>query len=494
MAAPPLKITRADRPDTPLPLSQATNTHYQGDYRGALIDVGHADAADLAGKDLRGAIVLLHPTIFSDGENPPPGSSVTERMTVLKKAGAALALVIQSTQRYWSWGEGLWNADALPVAVIDESAGEALAKEIATHPVRIRATGTVSSPYAYYTTNGPRKSIPAQQQVVRQQQFATVQADYHQGPAADGYACRYAHFIEPGYPYAYGGYFPSCTLIGYPASRTEFLQDNGARWQFRAPATAPNLARETFYQNEGVLKAGQRLTEAPFKAPLLPCAAPLEPPLAPGLTTYTAGRTGDQITMSLTNLCGPKLDSFVFSDWEDHLNVALYLDGEQIGTDGNAGVDSADHVYRLVAEVDRDAAGLSKTSTHSKTEWTFHSAHTDEESALPLPQIGIDLPLGPDNYALRSQRQVVRLLPGHQQGAKDVPFTSVTASYSTDDGTTWHDVPVRHGNDDWEATIQPGVDNGFVSLRVSGTDKSGNSVTETVTRAYGLTGSKTDQR
>jgi hypothetical protein len=71
--------------------------------------------------------------------------------------------------------------------------------------------------------------------------------------------------------------------------------------------------------------------------------------------------------------------------------------------------------------------------------------------------------------------------------APDVRSMKAWASY--DDGKTWRAVDVKRTGKSYEATIDHpplGATNKYVGLRVQATDNAGNSVEQTVIRAYGL--------
>ncbi|MEV6235436.1 hypothetical protein [Lentzea sp. NPDC051838] len=55
---------------------------------------------------------------------------------------------------------------------------------------------------------------------------------------------------------------------------------------------------------------------------------------------------------------------------------------------------------------------------------------------------------------------------------------------SHDDGKTWQPTPVTQAGDAYTAQPEHPSGNGFVSLRSAATDASGNSVRQTVLRAY----------
>ncbi|MFD3947124.1 hypothetical protein [Streptomyces sp. NPDC058579] len=67
------------------------------------------------------------------------------------------------------------------------------------------------------------------------------------------------------------------------------------------------------------------------------------------------------------------------------------------------------------------------------------------------------------------------------RGGTDVDRVSV--QYSTDDGATWQEARVSGRNGERRVTV-PALKTGWVSLKVTAQDRSGASLTETVTRAY----------
>jgi hypothetical protein len=126
-------------------------------------------------------------------------------------------------------------------------------------------------------------------------------------------------------------------------------------------------------------------------------------------------------------------------------------------------------------------AGWTPYSTSTHTEWSFASAHTDEETALPLLSVDYDLD-GLDllNRAESKRKLELGLSIRDQEGS--VKAKALKAWVSYDDGTSWKETKVRHG----EAEIKHPKGAEFVSLRVQASDGAGNQVDQTVLRAYGL--------
>ena len=143
------------------------------------------------------------------------------------------------------------------------------------------------------------------------------------------------------------------------------------------------------------------------------------------------------------------------------------------------------------------------------TDWSFHSAPSDPAarlargaecapdpsrscSFLPLLFLTYDLPLNGSNQAAAGQPLTAVFTVCGQQGAPPPTGASATVSASFDDGKTWSppQAAASLGGDRFSATInQPSLaqTDGFASLRVTATDGAGNSVTQTIIRAYGLT-------
>jgi hypothetical protein len=143
-------------------------------------------------------------------------------------------------------------------------------------------------------------------------------------------------------------------------------------------------------------------------------------------------------------------------------------------------------------------------------DWTFRSAPdaaagrlpggeqcapdpTQGCSYLPLLFIGYDLALNQDGQARAGQSFPVTFTVLHQQGEAPPQGVSATVSASFDNGKTWTTprAAASLGGGRFTATIaQPSLPDtsGFVSLRVTARDGAGDAVTETLIKAYGLTG------
>ncbi|PZF91692.1 S8 family peptidase [Micromonospora deserti] len=176
----------------------------------------------------------------------------------------------------------------------------------------------------------------------------------------------------------------------------------------------------------------------------------------------------------------------------DDVTVTLHRNGEPVAPDFDGGllqifvVPPEEAAYRLVVDAKRNAPVT--LSTRTRMEWTFRSGHVDGDVGARLstsvvrftPRLtaGQSAPAGVTfEIPLTVQRQP-------DSTAKPVRTLSVDVSY--DDGATWTPATVRRHGERGAATVRHPAGAGYVSLRATATDKAGNTVTQTVVRAYRL--------
>ncbi|MFG3437340.1 S8 family serine peptidase [Nonomuraea sp. NPDC047897] len=129
----------------------------------------------------------------------------------------------------------------------------------------------------------------------------------------------------------------------------------------------------------------------------------------------------------------------------------------------------------------------STLSTKVESTWTFRSASTAKREALPLTAI---------RYAPKGLDEYNRARPGSSTslpiwielnpGAPPAAVKSLHLQMSVDDGATWRDVGVRAHGSGWTARLTNPRTAGFVSLRATSSDTTGNSVSQTIHRAYAV--------
>lgn len=252
----------------------------------------------------------------------------------------------------------------------------------------------------------------------------------------------------------------------------KILNEDIPRLPFPAPQTVsiaggpPEAyqARRTYHEtwNQGVFGPG--LPEASQSSPVTAYRIGDELTLAPELFNDGAGRT----VWSLT----------------PQMHTAVYRDGELIfeapDLYAEVQVPPQEAVYRVEVEATRDHRF--PLSTHASLVWTFRSGHVDDVTEVPLPVSVVRFTPALDDHnaapAGRAFPMPVRVVA--QDGA--APLVDLAVEISYDDGQTWQEAPVR-GNGRLLVPHHPAGD-GFVSLRVSAADADGNTVEQTIIRAY----------
>ncbi|MEV5205887.1 S8 family serine peptidase [Micromonospora sp. NPDC053740] len=174
----------------------------------------------------------------------------------------------------------------------------------------------------------------------------------------------------------------------------------------------------------------------------------------------------------------------------DMVNRTTLYQGDKELNWGNAeylqvsGLASQRLPYRLVVENDR-AAWTNPYSRQTRTEWGFHSAVTGEESAEALPMIQLDYQVAIDSAGTASRRAPLTVVASHLPGVTGT-INAVTVEVSYDDGATWQKQRLTRHGDGWRASLAAPAKAGFVSLRATARDNAGNTVSQSISRAFGL--------
>jgi subtilisin family serine protease len=140
----------------------------------------------------------------------------------------------------------------------------------------------------------------------------------------------------------------------------------------------------------------------------------------------------------------------------------------------------------FTVRVDAGRTAPNKLSTTVNTEWTFRSATAPgtEPVYLPLSVVRFTPPLSPTNTAPAGKVWAVPVEVQGQPGSAAGRARTLTVEVSYDDGATWHRAPVVRSGQHGVVLLRHPVKAGFVSLRAASTDTAGNSVKETIIRAY----------
>ncbi|MFD2078899.1 Serine protease, subtilisin family [Actinopolymorpha cephalotaxi] len=459
----------------------------------AAADAGTASPDDLAGADLRGKLAVVRES--SDV------SYADQVSAVVAKGARAVLLTSAEPGVFWPSAGG-----PVPVLAAPKSDGDALVAVLGRGPASVRFVGEPVAPYAYDVAYVEQGQVPRQlSYVVRPDDVAQVDVRLSTtGTGERGW--RLHNFVAA--PCACGSTLVADYLPLLGRTRTEYVTarpDVGVQpsWQYRYG----NPGDVMYTRDLPAYQPGQRLTEDWLAAPFSPGPANSE------LTLSGARRASTRFHDTLTYDIAPWTDSA--GHWTPSLGPAtsqsrLYRDGTLIassdyGLRGSAQVPAAESGYRLETEVDPDETvfGL---STHARSTWTFRSAGNGGEYVLPLVDVDytgvVDPATGRSaldlaNTAADDRDVSLRLRVGHQLGSAAPEVRSVAVWVSFDEGTTWRRATVRSTPGAGEAGEAAGFTatyhhprvrgSGSVSLRVTADDGAGNTVDQTLVRAYHLT-------
>lgn len=434
-----------------------------GDRKVQAVDAGGGTEADFAGLDVKGKVAVVRVGAADRAQ------SALDNAT---KAGAGYLIVYRDKPGFWI--EAVDRATTVPLMIATGEEGAALTGLLKTgKKVTLKLSGTPVSPYVYNLLAAQSGSISADQTYRLDSSNTVKRKARYYGATAGEIGADTLYTFRP------------WQLYGIESSVYMELGTERDEYYYVDPDTR---TWHVVYPNWNTLR-GQWSPLRTFSEPATePAESWLRQVVRPGTSEEygLSERTGDKLTLSIAELTDSTPGHYGYIDGSTSTAQGkLYADGKLVGdsTFGGYGVFdvSADKAaYRFDLDVQRRAA-WAKYSTSTHTEWTFASAHTAAETALPLLTVGI-APKGLDllNRAERGRQLEVALPVANQLGS--VKARSLKAWVSYDDGTSWKEVKVKDG----EARFKPAKGAETVSLRVRATDRDGNGVDQTVLRAFGL--------
>ncbi|WP_431945256.1 S8 family serine peptidase [Actinacidiphila sp. bgisy167] len=223
--------------------------------------------------------------------------------------------------------------------------------------------------------------------------------------------------------------------------------------------------------------------------------APVQRPrvLNDGIMWTAPFRVGDIINTSSLPAWGDSGGhaGIVWADG-DTSKISLYQGDELLGEAYNEGYVNAEGLspdpqpYRIVLEGQRNLPDR-PYSTRTRTEWGFTSSTTDYDHITPLPLLQLDYAVDTDLSGKAARRTGLTVTASHLQGAAGAgAVRTATLEVSYDDGATWRKVTLRQSGGDWKAQLEAPSKARFTSLRATARDAEGNSVSQTVIRAFGV--------
>jgi subtilisin family serine protease len=313
-------------------------------------------------------------------------------------------------------------------------------------------------------------------EVVEPHELATVLVDVG-APAPDRTAYRMV-FPRPVVGHANAmGFWREFPL---PGKRVEYVNTDGLGWSSRTMQWHGSGLEAGFESPLATYRAGKtynlRVNYGMF-GPALPDLGNL------GGHVF---RMGDNLYIDNVSLFG---DAAGNAGWAapDSAAVRVYSGDELLGESPGAlfgvfPVPAGNRDYRVTAEATHGAPF--DLSTSVSCEWTFSSDTADPE--VPEPQavsvVRFHPKLDAAGAAPAGRQFAVPVLLQHNGGAKE-RARNLTVEASYDEGKTWTRTPVLLNT---VAVLNHPADAKSVSLRASASDREGNTVKQTIIRAYHL--------
>ncbi|MFE1841602.1 S8 family peptidase [Streptomyces sviceus] len=467
----PILVAKAGQEDLhPTQLTSAKQL--EGKAKLKLVDVGDGSADSFAGKDVKGKLVLA---------TPAPGPDIS---SVVERAGAqgAAAVAIGNTEP--GRLAAAVNTQAAPAFALPGEDVRDLRHLLAgSKHVTVTLVGTPLTPYVYdlatpFTNTVPRGSLTVS---VDESSHAHVSARIHQRGGA-GPASYIGSILRSS-----GGY--SSPRIELPVRRGAVLDE----WFSASPQTA-------YLNGMAYDRSGGSVWFADLKDQSLRTQQPghrtAEYFKAVNTSKFLVLRSDGNTLWAVGERLFDPTGLFTMRDWAgDTVRMTLYRNGTQVYRNpvsdfGAVSVLSGDADYKLVVETRRNAAGWEYSTDVSTTASFRADPQPDSARDISIPQIGYGVGVDLTNriQADKPQQLTVTARPLQTDDAK---ITKVQTWASYDDGQTWSELVLAPGGADgkWKAKLKvPGGKHTpkYVSLRTVATDANGNSIDQTVKRAFGV--------
>ncbi|MGW1887186.1 S8 family serine peptidase [Streptomyces sp. NPDC001970] len=407
-------------------------------------------------------------------------------------AAGAKALLVVWPKGVGAQAEWLPTGDrmALPVMRFSWADGTALLKRMARGTTTVEFSGTVRSPYMYDVMQISKGFIP-KSLTFSQRKSAEVRATYSRTGGSE-WASEQRFAWRPYQDTAIG---QTSRYVPVGQERVEYVNaGDDTQWQhavqYVAVDTFGNPLSGGMHDEAHTYQPGRHATERWFGAVVRPSI--------PRGEHLPSVRNGNTLSVYVPEFNDSGTGHWSFAeknsfDRAGDTNAAeLYRNGQQIarsdnGAWGNFEVPAGNAAYRL----DLTTARVSDDwhfGTSASTSWTFHSDTTAAPEKLPLLQVDYAVPVDAQNAVGSARRHNLGLSVRMQDGMAAPRGVTLKVETSYDDGKTWTTARTAgKGSGQFTATVErPSSVRGdaYVTLRVTATDAAGNSVRQTVNRAY----------
>ncbi|MFG3547578.1 S8 family serine peptidase [Streptomyces sp. NPDC047725] len=456
----------------PVPSGKGS-TNLDGTGQAELVDAGRGSPDELAAADVKGRIALVH---------VPDGGSVSTLATAAKAAGATALVVHRTAPGRWKPSAGFTGA-VLPTLAVPADEARALLDRLAAGEVTLRWKATAKSPYVYNLSFPEDAPIRADRTYrVRDDRLGKVTSTYHAMGVAGDYFDSTGAYAPDG-----TAAFPGLSEpVAVPGERTEFYSAGDIAWDHFVSSSFP--WGETMVDQRRTHRAGSERSESWYDG----VVAPTAPRDTEGAPLLAAERQGNRIGFSAA-MWGDGTHYAQAGSFGDVGNLVLRKDGEELDRSaypfGAFDVPAEEASYELEQNTAKfgSPARVWGRSQQVRTVWSFRSRLDESQYSQGLGILFPRYELPEDGLKTVAARDGLRIglgVTGHA-GYAPGELKSAKLSYSYDEGRTWTEADVTVTGGGAVATVDhAGAAGSQVWLRCELTDSAGNSVRQTVSRAY----------
>ena len=437
-----------------------------------LVDAGAGTPAELTAAQVKGRIALVR---FPDDST---GAATVARDA--KAAGAIAVLGHRTAPGRWYPTAGFTGA-GFPVLAVQSAEGATLLQKLAAGEVILSWKATAKSPYLYnlaFPESGAIREDTSYR--VRDTELGRTESTY----TAMGIANDFLDFGAAHRPNGMAIGFGGLETVPAPGSRTEYRTAGDTAWSTMLCSSFP--FGEFMIGRPHAYRAGEKRTERWYDG----VVAPTAPRDSSGKPVLVSERQGNLIGFA-DAMWGDTTHHGEPGSFGDIGNLRLSKDGEPIGESawpfGVFDVPSENGTYTLEQNVMKIGSRVWNRSTSVNSLWKFTSKLDESvySQGIPILFPRYDLPEdGLKTLAAADNQRIGLTATGHA-GYTPAALTSAKLSYSYDGGVSWTAAQVAQQGGAWSATVNhAGAAGKQVTLKTELTDAHGNSVTQTVVRAY----------
>ncbi|WP_435973436.1 S8 family peptidase [Streptomyces sp. Qhu_M48] len=437
-----------------------------------LVDAGTGTPEELAAAGVRGRVALVR---------LPDDSTSAGALARDAKAAGAVAVVAHHTAAGRWYPSGGFAGLGLPVLSVPSTEATALLGRLKAGEVTLAWKATAKSPYVYSLAFPETGQVRGDKDYrVRDARLGRTDSTY----GSAGLAADFTDFPAAYRPNGVGVSFGSMETVPAPGTRTEYYSTGDTAWQQMVNSSFP--FGEIMIGARHTYRPGEKRTERWYDGVIAPTA----PRDTSGEPVLVSERQGNLIGFA-NAMWGDGTHHAEPGSFGDIGNLSLSRDGELVGETGWPSgafeVPAEAGTYTLEQNTMKIGSRVWARSTSVNSVWKFTSKLDESvySQGIPILFPRYDLPEDGLKTLAATDGQHIGLTATGHAGYTPAALTSAKLSYSYDGGTTWTEARVSQQGGKWSATVNhAGATGKPVTLKTELTDANGNSVTQTVVRAY----------